>query len=250
MPPPGQPGPHGANRRRRRAAASGRPKPRPGAETAGRRPAPAAQPPGQPPPVQPGDQRPDARSRPPGANWTKRTRPRRHPGPDPARHPRPGHVRLDAEVKQIHHAIRMAAYNAETSLARALDGHYARSGDEAYAVIREALAVSGDIQPATANCSSGSTRYRTRPPRPCRALRPAHRRRRPLSRHQPHPPLPGQTAPKPCIKDLPMSESWAWQPNVRRWRAHGLNFPHCAACPGCDADFRMAGRLDGGALRG
>jgi Transposase protein len=59
----------------------------------------------------------------------------------------PDMVRLDAETKQITHAIRMAAYNAETSLARALDGHYARAGDEAYAVIREALAVSGDIQP-------------------------------------------------------------------------------------------------------
>jgi hypothetical protein len=56
-------------------------------------------------------------------------------------------VRLDAEVKQITHAIRMAAYNAETALARALHGHYARAGDEAYAVIREALAVSGDIRP-------------------------------------------------------------------------------------------------------
>jgi hypothetical protein len=31
-------------------------------------------------------------------------------------------VRLDAETKQITHAIRMAAYNAETVLARALDG--------------------------------------------------------------------------------------------------------------------------------
>jgi Transposase protein len=36
---------------------------------------------------------------------------------------------------------------AETALARALDGHYARAGDEAYAVIREALAASGDICP-------------------------------------------------------------------------------------------------------
>jgi hypothetical protein len=56
-------------------------------------------------------------------------------------------VRLDAEVKQITHAIRMAAYNAETALARALDGHYARAGDEAYALIREALTASGDIIP-------------------------------------------------------------------------------------------------------
>jgi transposase-like protein len=59
----------------------------------------------------------------------------------------PDMVRLDAETKQITHAIRMAAYNAETTLARALDGHYARAGDEAYALIREALTVSGDIIP-------------------------------------------------------------------------------------------------------
>ena len=60
----------------------------------------------------------------------------------------PDMVRLDAETKQITHAIRMAAYNAETTLARALDGHYARAGDEAYALVREALTVSGDIHPA------------------------------------------------------------------------------------------------------
>jgi hypothetical protein len=41
----------------------------------------------------------------------------------------------------------MAAYNAETILARALDGHYARARHEAYALIREALATSGDIHP-------------------------------------------------------------------------------------------------------
>ena len=59
----------------------------------------------------------------------------------------PDMIRLEAEVKQITHAIRMAAYNAETTLARALDGHYARAGDEAYALIREALTASGDICP-------------------------------------------------------------------------------------------------------
>jgi hypothetical protein len=59
----------------------------------------------------------------------------------------PDMVRLEAETKQITHAIRMAAYNAETTLARALDGHYARARDEAYALIREALTVSGDIIP-------------------------------------------------------------------------------------------------------
>jgi transposase len=59
----------------------------------------------------------------------------------------PDMARLEAEVKQITHAIRMAAYNTETALARALDGHYARAGDEAYALIREALTSSGDIIP-------------------------------------------------------------------------------------------------------
>src|SRR5512135_59246 len=59
----------------------------------------------------------------------------------------PGMVRLDAQTKLITHAIRMAAYNAETILARALNGTYARAGDEAYALIREALTASGDIIP-------------------------------------------------------------------------------------------------------
>ena len=77
-----------------------------------------------------------------------RTRPRRpsRPGSRSATLA-PDMVRLDAETKQITHAIRMAAYNAETTLARALDGHYARAGDEAYALIREALTTSGDICP-------------------------------------------------------------------------------------------------------
>lgn len=59
----------------------------------------------------------------------------------------PDMVRLDAETKQITHAIQMAAYNAEITLARALDGHYARARDEACALIHEALTTSGDIQP-------------------------------------------------------------------------------------------------------
>jgi len=59
----------------------------------------------------------------------------------------PDMMRLEAEVKQITHAIRMAAYNAQTTLARALEGCYARAGDEAYALIREALTASGDIRP-------------------------------------------------------------------------------------------------------
>ena len=56
-------------------------------------------------------------------------------------------ARLGTETKQITHAIRMAAYNAETVLARALDGHYPLADDEAYALIREALTASGDIVP-------------------------------------------------------------------------------------------------------
>jgi hypothetical protein len=51
------------------------------------------------------------------------------------------------EYDQITHAIRMAAYNAETALAAALDGHYSRARDEAYALVREALLTSGDIIP-------------------------------------------------------------------------------------------------------
>ncbi len=60
----------------------------------------------------------------------------------------PHMVRLDTETKLITHAIRMAACNAETTLARALNGAYARADDEAYALIREALTTSGDITPA------------------------------------------------------------------------------------------------------
>ena len=59
----------------------------------------------------------------------------------------PGQVRLDTETKLLTHAIRMAAFNTETILARALHGHYARAEDEAYALIREALTASGDITP-------------------------------------------------------------------------------------------------------
>jgi hypothetical protein len=40
----------------------------------------------------------------------------------------PDMVRLDAETKQITHAIRMAACNSEITLARALHGRYARAG--------------------------------------------------------------------------------------------------------------------------
>jgi hypothetical protein len=57
----------------------------------------------------------------------------------------PDMVKLDTETKLITHAIRMAACNTETILARTLNGHYARAGDDACALIREALHTSGDI---------------------------------------------------------------------------------------------------------
>ena len=56
-------------------------------------------------------------------------------------------VRLEAGTKLTTHAVKMAAFNAETALARALHGRYARAADEAYALIREALTASGDIIP-------------------------------------------------------------------------------------------------------
>jgi len=59
----------------------------------------------------------------------------------------PRQVRLETGTKLITHAIRMAACNAETALARALDGTCARAADEAYALIREALNAGGDIIP-------------------------------------------------------------------------------------------------------
>jgi transposase len=80
----------------------------------------------------------------------------------------PGQVRLETETKLITHAIRMAACNAETILARALHGHYARAQDEAFALIREALTASGDITPG-----DGVLRVRLDPltaPRRTRAL--------------------------------------------------------------------------------
>ena len=74
-----------------------------------------------------------------------RTAARAVPAKIPLSQHNPAMVRLDTETKLITHAIRMAACNTETILARALNGHYARAGDEAYALIREALHTSGDI---------------------------------------------------------------------------------------------------------
>jgi hypothetical protein len=53
---------------------------------------------------------------------------------------------LDEETKLLTHAIRMAAYNAESTLARMIRGHYARADHEARALLREAITLSGDLQ--------------------------------------------------------------------------------------------------------
>lgn len=52
---------------------------------------------------------------------------------------------LKTETKLITHAARMSAYNAESALARALHGNYARADDEARALLREAFHTTGDI---------------------------------------------------------------------------------------------------------
>jgi hypothetical protein len=61
----------------------------------------------------------------------------------------PGQQVLDVQTKLINHAIRIAAFNTATTLARAIRVHtgYARANHEAHALIRQALSGSGDIDP-------------------------------------------------------------------------------------------------------
>ncbi|MGH3530286.1 MAG: putative transposase, partial [Pseudonocardiaceae bacterium] len=59
---------------------------------------------------------------------------------------RPGAVRLDDERKRLHDAVRMAAWNAEHALARALGAHYARAEDEAHSLLAETFAASADLE--------------------------------------------------------------------------------------------------------
>jgi len=61
----------------------------------------------------------------------------------------PGQQVLDVQTKLITHAIRIAAFNTATALARAIRVHtgYARANDEAHALVRQALTGSGDIDP-------------------------------------------------------------------------------------------------------
>ena len=64
----------------------------------------------------------------------------------PLREVRPDARLLDEQRKLITHAIRMAAYNAESTLVRMLRPHYARAEDEARALLREAMTLSGDLR--------------------------------------------------------------------------------------------------------
>jgi transposase len=61
----------------------------------------------------------------------------------------PGQQVLDTQTKLITHAIRIAAFNTATTLARAIRVHtsYARANHEAHTLIRQALTGSGDIDP-------------------------------------------------------------------------------------------------------
>ena len=59
---------------------------------------------------------------------------------------RPGARLLETERKLLTHAIRMSAYNTESTLARLLRPHYARGQDEARALLREAFTLTGDLQ--------------------------------------------------------------------------------------------------------
>ena len=112
----------------------------------------------------------------------------------------PDMMRLEPEVKQITHAIRMTAYNAETTLARALHGRYARAGDEACALIREPSPPPATSIPVIANCSSGSTRS-PRPGEPRHSPPSATSSTKPqaATRHRSRPALRGQTPPRHCM---------------------------------------------------
>ncbi|HET9556584.1 MAG TPA: hypothetical protein VFS70_05540, partial [Actinomycetota bacterium] len=63
---------------------------------------------------------------------------------------RPGQQILDTETKLLTHAIRMAAFNTQTMLARTITAStgYRKAGNEAHALVRTALTGTGDIAPA------------------------------------------------------------------------------------------------------
>ncbi len=59
---------------------------------------------------------------------------------------RPDAVRLNPERKRIHDAVRMATYNAESTLARLLTPHYPRADDEARCLLREAFRTPAELE--------------------------------------------------------------------------------------------------------
>lgn len=63
----------------------------------------------------------------------------------------PGQQVLDTQTKLIHHAIRMAAYNTATAIARdiRINTGYHRAKDEAHVLARQVLTHTGDIDPTT-----------------------------------------------------------------------------------------------------
>jgi hypothetical protein len=58
----------------------------------------------------------------------------------------PDAVVHQGERKRLHDAVRMATYNAETSLTRLLAPHYRRADDEARSLVREALRSPADLE--------------------------------------------------------------------------------------------------------
>lgn len=58
----------------------------------------------------------------------------------------PDAVLPDPQRKQITDVIRMATYNAQCALARALGPHYRRADDEAHSLLRETFRAAGDIE--------------------------------------------------------------------------------------------------------
>jgi len=59
---------------------------------------------------------------------------------------RPDARRLDDERKPMNDAVRMATWNTESTLARALGRHDARAEDEAHSLLAEAFKTSGDLE--------------------------------------------------------------------------------------------------------
>lgn len=61
----------------------------------------------------------------------------------------PGQQVLDTEIKLLTHAVKIAAYNTDTALARSIRTNTgcSRAADEAHALVRQLLIQSGDIDP-------------------------------------------------------------------------------------------------------